>query len=157
MGHWIRTRGADFWSGSFLVVVAVLVVREAFDLEVGTPTNPGSGFLILGAGATLGLLAVLQVWSSIRSRRDDGEAPGDRVHWGRILAVIFAGLAYVLFLERLGYLLCTFLLLGFLFQVLEPGHGVRRSVGAAATALLSYIVFAKLLQVSLPQGLITFF
>jgi putative tricarboxylic transport membrane protein len=154
---WIRTRGADFWSGLVLTVLSIGVIREAFELEVGTPTSPGSGFMILGAGAALGLLAVFQLWTASRSAQRGGEAPPASLRWGRIVAVVLGGVVYVLLLEPVGYLLCTFLLLAFLFQVLEPGHWVPRTLGAAATSLLSYVVFAKLLQVSLPQGVISFF
>jgi len=71
--------------------------------------------------------------------------------------VIAANVLYIVILEKVGFLLCTFLLLSFLFQVYEKGKWVYAIGGAAATTVLTYGVFSRILQLSLPKGLITFF
>jgi len=157
MKAWLRRMSADFWSGLFLVLLSGAVINEAFNLELGTPRNPGSGFMLFGAAVALGLLALRQFITSLLSLGHPKESTVDPFHWGRIVCVVLAVLAYILLLEPVGYLLCTFFLLTFLFQILEPGHWVTRTAGAALTALLSYTIFAKAMQLSLPKGLLTFF
>ena len=71
--------------------------------------------------------------------------------------MIGANILYIVALEPVGYLLCTFLLLGFLFQVNEKGKWVSTLGGAAVTSFLTYVVFSRLLQLNLPKGLIPFF
>ena len=110
---------------------------------MGTPRNPGSGFMVFGAAAALGLLALRQFIVSLLSQAQPKESAAEPIHWGRIVSVILAVLAYILLLEPVGYLLCTFLLLTFLFQVLEPGHWTMRTIGAALTSFVSYAIFAK--------------
>ena len=148
---------ADFWSSLVLLLLSGAVINEAFNLELGTPRNPGSGFMVFGAAAALGLFALRQFIACVFSPASPKDAAGAPIHWERIVSVILAVLAYILLLERVGYLLGTFLLLTFLFQILEPGHWVTRTIGAVFTSALTYAIFAKVLQLNLPKGLLTFF
>ncbi len=149
-------KNADFWTGLLLMLFSGAVINEAFDLEVGTPRHPGSGFMILGAGAVLGVLALLQFIKSLLFRQRLEQAPEISHPW-RIILVFAANMLYIAALESLGYLLCTFLLLCFLFQVYQKGRWRSTAVGAAAVSFLTYVVFSRLLQLNLPKGLIRFF
>ena len=157
MKGWIANKGVDLWTGLFLMIFSGAVINEALNLELGTPHNPGSGFMIFGAAVVLGILALLQFLKSLlfhgSVRTRSGEDPSRR-----IIAVIGGQYASIsLALESVGYLLCTFLLLCFLFQVYEKGKWASAVGGAAATSFLTYVVFSRLLQLNLPKGLIPFF
>lgn len=152
----VAKKNADFWTGLVLMLFSGAVINEAFNLEVGTPRHPGSGFMILGAGAVLGALALLQFLKSLLFRQRPGQAP-EKIYPWRIISVIAANMIYIAVLESVGYLLCTFLLLCFLFQVYEKGRWGSIVGGAAAISLLTYAVFSRLLQLNLPKGLIRFF
>jgi putative tricarboxylic transport membrane protein len=159
MRAWSREARADAWCGLLLLLLAVYVMREAVALELGTPTNPGSGFMIFGAGAALALLSLHQLVRALRTRRATA-ADAERaapVRWGRILVVILVTIAYIVALRSVGYLVCTFVLLTVLFQALERGRWAARTAGAAVASLATYALFAKLLQLNLPKGLIWFF
>ncbi len=154
---WIAEQDANLWTGLFLMILSGVVIHEAIELEVGTPTNPGSGFMILGASAVLGLLALRQFIKSLRPHERKSEGITEKIHWGRIIAVIVTNILYILLLQPLGYLVCTFLFLSFLFQVLEKGRWVPRVLGSAFTSFLTYLLFARLLQLNLPKGVLPFF
>jgi putative tricarboxylic transport membrane protein len=154
---WISKKDTDLWTGLFLMVLSGAIIREAIDLEVGNPNNPGSGFMIFGASGVLGLLALHQFIKSLRSFKHKQETAAEGIHWGRIVAVVAANLLYIFLLQPLGYLVCTFLFLSFLFQILERGRWVPRVIGSALTSFLTYVLFARLLQLNLPRGVIPFF
>jgi putative tricarboxylic transport membrane protein len=156
MINWMKKKGTDLWTGLFLMIFSGAVMHEALDLEVGTPTNPGSGFMIFGTAVVLGVLALLQFLKSLLSPEQTGQNP-EKIHLWRIIAVIGANVLYIVLLERVGFLLCTFLLLAFLFQAYEKGKWTSAIGGAAATSLLTYVIFSRLLQLNLPKGLIQFF
>jgi putative tricarboxylic transport membrane protein len=153
---WITKRGANLWVNLFLMILSAAVISEALELEVGTPNNPGSGFMIFGAAMVLGLLALHQVIKSLRFYKPRSESE-ERIHWARILAVILANVLYICLFQPVGYLVCTFLFLWFLFQVIERGHWFQRLTGAALTSFITYILFARVLQLNLPRGVIPFF
>jgi len=157
MKAWIGKKDANLWTSLFLMILSGAVIREAFNLEVGTPNNPGSGFMFFGASSVLGLLALHQFITSLLSKERPAESTPERIHWGRIVSVILAILLYIWCLQPVGYLICTFLLLSLLFQVLQRGYWISRLTGAASTSVVTYVAFAKILQLNLPRGLITFF
>ena len=154
---WIAKKDANFWTSLFLMILSSAVISEAIELEVGTPHNPGSGFMIFGAAAVLGLLALHQFIKSFKSLKQGSDTAAERIHWGRILGVIAANILYIFLLQPVGFLFCTFLLLLFLFQVLERGRWLQRVIGSALTSFLTYLFFARLLQLNLPKGIIPFF
>jgi putative tricarboxylic transport membrane protein len=156
MKGWIANKGADLWTGLFLMVFSGAVINEALNLELGTPRHPGSGFMVFGVAVVLGILALLQFLSSLLLK-ERLEQEAERIHLWRIIAIIGVNAIYIVALEPVGYLLCTFLLLCFLFQVNEKGSWVSTVGGAAVTSVLTYVVFSRLLQLNLPKGLIPFF
>ncbi len=153
---WLVKKGADLWTGLFLMIFSGAVIREALDLELGTPASPGSGFMLFGTAVVLGFLALFQVLKALLSRPQEGEIT-EKIHLWRVIGVIGANILYIVLLEPLGFLICTFLLLSFLFQAYEKGKWVWAITGAAATSLLTYALFSRLLQLNLPKGLIQFF
>ena len=157
MKGWIANKGADLWTGLFLMIFSGTVINEALNLDVGTPTKPGSGFMIFGTAVVLGVLALLQFLKALLSHDQLAEQEPETIHLWRIVAVIGANVLYIVLLEQVGYLLCTFLLLCFLFQAYEKGKWASAIGGAAATSLLTYVIFSRLLQLNLPKGLIPFF
>jgi putative tricarboxylic transport membrane protein len=61
---------------------------------------------------------------------------------------------FALVLERLGFLLTTFLLMVLLLRAIEAQRWPKVIVVALATALISYAIFAWLLGVPLPPGVL---
>ncbi len=157
MINWLGKKGVDLWTGLFLMIFSGAVIHEALELEVGTPTNPGSGFMIFGTAVVLGVLALLQFLKALLLRDQPAEWKPEKIHLWRIVAVIGANVLYIVLLEPVGFLLCTFLLLCFLFQAYEKGKWASAIGGAAATSLLTYVIFSRLLQLNLPKGLVPFF
>ena len=157
MKRWVAKRDSNFWTGLFLMILSVAVISEAFELEIGTPSSPGSGFMIFGTALVLGLLALHLFIRSILSRERKAEKSSEKIHYWRIVSVIGANIIYIFLLQPVGYLLCTFLLLCFLFQVQEKGKCFSAVWGAALTSSVSYLVFSRMLQLNLPKGLMPFF
>jgi putative tricarboxylic transport membrane protein len=157
MKGWMVKRGSDFWTALFLMIFSGAVIREALDLDLGTPHNPGSGFVIFGTAVVLGVLALLQFIKALLALEPTGQAK-EKIHRWRVLSVIGANVLYVFALEPVGFLLCTFLLLSFLFQAYyDRGRWLQALGGAALTSLLTYLLFSRLLHLNLPKGLIPFF
>jgi len=74
----------------------------------------------------------------------------------RVLAVIAILVLYTFLLVPVGYLYATFLLLCFLFRVLEKGKWVYTLRDAFLTSSISYVIFARCYNCSF-QGVVDFF
>jgi hypothetical protein len=128
-------------------------------LQLWTAAGPGSGLLPFVAGLFLGLFGLallLAEWS--RRRRGRRPAPfwADAAARNRV-GLVVAGLCAMAFLMPiLGFLLAASLVMTFLLGVIERGRLASSVALALASSVSIYWLFASLLQVRLPRGLLGF-
>jgi putative tricarboxylic transport membrane protein len=144
-------------TGIIIMVFAALICLGASRLNFGTPRQPGPAFLPLGYGALLLLLAAIFVIRSgfgkgVPAYSASASSLWHNLAWQRVLMTLAALLGYALLLERLGYPLCTWILMALFFW----DKGVRRGsiaiISGLAASIASYILFNDLLKVRLPSG-----
>ena len=136
----------------FWLVLAGALCVGSLQLKVGTPSEPGSGFLPFGTGFLLGTLALVHLVQITLPRDEKKEPLLGEVRWKRGVCVATALLLYALFLPRLGYIITTFLFMAVLLSVYE-----RRKwwmVGGASLLVIAvtYLVFHHWLKVQFPLG-----
>jgi len=142
--------GALFW-----VAVGLLACYGATRLGLGSVTEPGAGFIFFWSGLILVILSLIVLADSVRSSEDTVRVL-PKINWPKIALVLFSLLLYAFFLERLGFVLTTFVLMSFLLGCIE-GTGWFRSLGvASAAALTSYAMFELWLKIRLPKGIFGF-
>ena len=148
-------RAEQVISGLWLLF-ALWVCVGSLRLEMGTFSDPGPGFLPFWTGALLGVFAVAHFLNvTLRSfERETSVLPWTDVRWQKAVWVVLALLAYALLLSVLGFIADTFLLMLFLFRILEP----KRWWVVVATTLLvigiTYLVFEIWLMVQFPKGIL---
>ena len=138
----------------FWIAMAGAVCLGSLKLRLGTPSEPGSGFLPFWTGALLGGLALVHLVNVTvrKGEGGEGDAPAAKMNRKRAWAVVASLLAYAVLLSYCGYLVTTFFLMIVLFSLYE-----RRKwwILLGATALLvgcSYLVFHNWLLVQFPRG-----
>jgi putative tricarboxylic transport membrane protein len=142
--------GAFFW-----VAVGLLACYGASRLGIGSVAEPGAGFIFFWSGLVLMILSLIVLTDSVRSSEDTVRRIS-KMNWPKITLVLFSLLLYAFFLERLGFVLTTFVLMSFLLGCIE-GTGWFRSLGvASAAALTSYAMFELWLKIRLPKGIFGF-
>ena len=142
--------GAFFW-----VAVGLLACYGASRLGIGSVAEPGAGFIFFWSGLVLMILSLIVLADSVRSSEDTVRRIS-KMNWPKITLVLFSLLLYAFFLERLGFVLTTFVLMSFLLGCIE-GTGWFRSLGvASAAALTSYAMFELWLKIRLPKGIFGF-
>ena len=144
-------------SGIIIMAFAALICFDSSKLSFGTPGKPGPGFFPLGLGTLLFLISLTFVfktalkWGGIS---DSARALWTGLRWRQIPYTLAALFGYALLLDRLGYLICTWILMTYLFW----GKGAKRKgiavIGAMIVSVMSYIIFRGLLKVRLPLGLL---
>lgn len=142
---------ADGWSGPLLLVLSLYVALESWRLGLGTYSRPGPGFFPFYSSFVLGLLALILTLRAWRGALEREEAWGK---WISILLVALAMLGFALLLDRLGFLLTTFLFIGSLLYVVERRDWIVSLGAAALTALAAYAIFELWLRAQLPAGIL---
>jgi hypothetical protein len=142
-------------SGQIVVGICFLGIGIGFaigaiHLQIGRPTEPQPGFFPFLDGVTLIILSAIFLFQASGGRTGETHAFGKL----RGPAIVVLGLIlYVASLETLGYIIATALLSAVMLWVLETKFQVLVPV-SLLLAIGSYTLFARLLGVTLPGGLL---
>jgi len=144
----------DQMSSLLWLALAFYIGIESLRLPLGSWRDPGPGFLPLGAGIGLAILS-LTVFSQARFRTEGRTRKGwySQERWKSLLVILGVLFGYALFLDFLGFLVSTFLLLVMLFRFVEPQRWIVAIGGSALASIASYIVFEVWLKTQLPKGI----
>jgi putative tricarboxylic transport membrane protein len=142
--------GALFW-----VAAGLLACYGATRLGLGSVTEPGAGFIFFWSGLILVILSLIVFTDSVRTPAETAQEMGE-MNWTKIALVLLSLLLYAFFLERLGFVLTTFVLVSFLLGCVESTNWFRSLGVACAAALASYAMFELWLKIRLPKGLFGF-
>ena len=142
--------GAVFW-----IAVGLLASYGATRLGVGSITDPGAGFIFFWSGLVLVVLSLVVFVDAVRSS-EDAVRQLPEINWPKIVLVLFALLLYAFFLEKLGFVLTTFVLMSFLLGCIQGAGWFQSFAVAGAAALTSYAMFELWLKIRLPKGIFGF-
>ena len=140
--------------------ISILVCLMSLDLGVGTFSAPGPGLFPFVFAILLGSTSIIYFVSSYLSQdlTSRAQIKVEEIYWRRPGFVILSMIIYSLLLHRIGFLVCTFILLFVLFSTASSPKREWKvaGIGALATVVVSYIIFSKLLQIPLPRGILGF-
>jgi len=144
----------DRGSSLFWFCYSIIILVESLRLGIGKLHAPGAGFIAFGSSGLLGVLSILLFVRSISSKTEESKIQPIFAGklWKRALAVFMALLVYSRLLPVAGYLISTFLLMGFLFWILERQRVWWVLVLSFLTTLITYFVFSKWLNCQFPDG-----
>ena len=133
-------------SGLFFFGLSLLVLWESFRVELGTLKEPGSGFLSLCAGLAFGALSLVLIFRGWRVR--DIQGPHSR----RVILALASLFVYSLVLDKVGFFVASFFLVGILFRLGQPRPWWFLIGVSALVTFLSYLIFGVFLHVYFPRG-----
>ena len=140
----------------FWLVLSTAVCVESWSLKVGGLHNPGPGFLPFYTAILLGLLALISLLQTLKGAKGSASEIWGGIQFGKLSILLGALFLYVLLLDRLGFLLGTFLLLLVLFRIVEPYGWKTVLFSSLLTTVGTYLFFVILLESRLPRGFLGF-
>ncbi len=148
----------DFVSSLFFLFIGLVFVGGGLKMGLGPLNAPGPGFFPAVIGGVFSLLSGALFVTACR-RKGGGQTESfwrQRGSWVKILLCLLALVFYMLFLDYLGYLLTTAVLLFFLTKAVGKKGWAASIFVAILVSLGSYLMFRKGLGVLLPGGWIHF-
>lgn len=139
--------------GLCFLAIGIGFTAGAVKLKIGVPTEPQAGFFPFIDGIILILLSAIFLFQAWGGRAGDSHAFG-KVRGPAI--VVLALVLYVPTLETLGYVITTAILSAVVLRVMETKPQVLVLV-SLILAVVSYLIFDRLLGVTLPPGLMAAF
>lgn len=136
--------------------LSLFLMVFSYKLGLGRLSSPGSGLMPFLIGAFLFLLSLYDLISNLfgKGPKDIVLEEGKQVNFQKLVIVIVSLTLYGLLLEKLGFLVITFLLLFFLFW----GLGTKRIsaiVASVLSILVTYFVFTYF-GMRFPPGILRF-
>ncbi|OMP68360.1 tripartite tricarboxylate transporter TctB family protein [Domibacillus epiphyticus] len=132
----------------FIVIGACFIFESRKISETAYGSNVGPDIFPMGLGILLILLS-LRLLFETRGTSQDKAATG-ALDYKKFIIIFAAAILYALFLEKLGYVITTFVFLTIGFQVMEKGKWLKSLVIAGGFSFGIYYVFVKVLDGTLP-------
>jgi putative tricarboxylic transport membrane protein len=141
----------------FWVLFSLVTCVEAYRLNLGTIHEPGPGFFPFGAGFIMLLLSLAALLKSVgKKRKVEETSRQETFRWWNILIILTAITAYALSLEKIGFLINTFLFMCLLLKVVEPQTWKTAIIGGLITTLAANLVFNVVFRTQIPKGILGF-
>ena len=141
----------------FWLLFSLAICIEAFRLKLGVFSKPGPGFFPFGAGLIMLILSLAALFQSIRKKNSvERTTRQETFRWWNILIILAAITVYPLFLEKIGFLINTFLFVCLLLKVVEPQPWKTAIMGGLITSLAANIVFNVIFRAQIPRGILGF-
>lgn len=146
--------GSLFW-----LAMGLISIYGSLLLGLGSMREPGSGFLSFLAGCFICIMAVIVLVQSF-IQGDEVRAKlaslWEGVNWRRPLIITLLVLGFILFLEKLGFILSSFLLLFILLKSVEKFSWSKAILIPVLTMGCTYLIFDFFLKATLPKGFLGF-
>ena len=141
------------------ITFAFVVCLGGLKLGFGSFHAPQAGFMPFLAGLLLGILAIADLVQGFLHKWERDKS--DKViwadiHWGKLLITLTALILYTVLFSTLGFLIGTFFLLLFLYQVMERKSWGVVLIASGVTTGLFYVAFKIGLDSQLPRGFLGF-
>ena len=149
-----------------VIFVCILVLTAVYfyataqipTLEIGDPLGPKAFPRLLGIGMLItAAMLFLEMWRARKTPPEATSQPfGDRRHLTVIAAVVACTAVYLAVFTLLGFVLATSIYLLALMAYFHPGKWTSNCLTSVLFSICSYLMFTKLLGVSLPPGVLPF-
>jgi putative tricarboxylic transport membrane protein len=148
----------DCYSSGFWLFFSIYIATESYRLGLGNWHDPGPGYFPFGAAMLLGCMAFGVLVSSLRKGTAQKIQPTlkEKFHWTNVIMVLTSMVLYTIFLNTIGFVLCTFLIVVFFVKVIALQRWTTSITAALGMAAGSYLLFSVFLKAPLPKGFFLF-
>ncbi len=151
----MRKGEAIFW-----IVLGVCICFLGWRIRIGNFHSPGPGLFALIAGLALVVIGLLMRLSKPGPKAEGGAVPAagavgvvQGLFQRRLVGTMALLVAYAVFLNVAGYLICTFFVMLGLFCDWGRNRLVNGLLAALVTTGVTYLIFETWLRTQLPRGI----
>jgi putative tricarboxylic transport membrane protein len=146
-----------FYCNLFWLLFSLITCIEAYRLKLGAINKPGPGFFPFSAGLIMLILSLTALFQSIRGRKKEEKTlRQEPFRWWNIVIILIAITAYAFSLEKIGFLINTFLFICLLLKVVEPQPWKTAIIGGLITTIAANLIFNVIFRAQIPSGILGF-
>jgi putative tricarboxylic transport membrane protein len=140
------------WGGLFWLAFGLFIAFQGYELGLGEAREPGSGFAIFGIGLMTAAFAASVILSAIKNGSEDILSLWQGTRWAKVLMIIVLLLIFGFLFERIGFVICSLVLLLVLMRFVDPVPWPTALIVAFGGTFGIWYVMNKLLLIQLPNG-----
>ena len=145
------------YANLFWILFSLVTCVESYRLKLGTINAPGPGFFPFTAGFIMLILSLAALFQSIRGReKEEKTLRQEPLRWWNIVIILATVTAYAFSLEKIGFLIDTFLFMCLLLKVVEPQTWKTSIIGGLITATAANLLFNVIFKAQIPSGILGF-
>lgn len=141
-----------------LFAFSLIYLLSTLKLKMGTPKNPGPGFIPAWLGVLLIISTAFHLLRVFRrgstDETPDVSPPKGKKDYKAILGILACTLVYPFILETFKFLISTFLVSFFMLFLLRPRNPISSSIIGFGISVVSFVVFSRFLGVGMPSGIL---
>ena len=149
---------SDRLSGIVWFFLSLVTAVESYRIGVGNLHSPQAGFLPFVSSIILGILSLILLLSTKGRKQQFSETIEDiafNMHRvPKVLYVIISLFLYAIFLNVLGFVLVSAILMAVMLRAVEPQKWYVVTIGAILIPIVAYLLFDVFLKVELPKGVL---
>ena len=145
----------DLYFTFFWILLGLFVFIYSYRLGIGRIGSPGPGLFPFCLGVLFFLLSFIHLMGKLFQRKKEvimkhEEETSEGVV--KLILLVFSLFVYALFLDTLGYLITTFVVLILLYKIAGNKSWVRVTIYSLSTLIITYLFFTYL-GVRFPGGI----
>ena len=146
-----------FYSNLFWLLFSLVTCVEAYRLGLGAINQPGPGFFPFSAGFVMIILSLSALFQSMtKKKKVEKMNRQEPFRWWNIVIILAAITAYAFSLEKIGFLINTFLFMCLLLKVVEPQPWKTAILGGLITTIAANLIFNVIFRAQIPAGILGF-
>jgi putative tricarboxylic transport membrane protein len=135
----------------FWIALAVIICWSSIQLDLGSLTEPGPGFMPFAIGAVLFILSIANIYTTIPSSKEI--LPISRGNIYKVTFTVLALYLYAFLLPLIGFIPDTLILMIFLLIVIQNVKWSIALLVSVLSVIVCYILFSYL-GTEFPKGFI---
>jgi putative tricarboxylic transport membrane protein len=144
----------DRVSTIFILGFALFICVESYRLGPGSFSQPGPGFLPLGAGLVIGVFSLLLLAGAGRKKDAEKKPSPGRIAWGKAAMTLGSLLGYAALLNVLGFHLVNVLWMAFVCRGMGKMRWGATLALSFGSTFLTYFLFEYYLSIRFPRGVL---
>ena len=141
----------------FWLLFSLVTCVESYRLTLGAINKPGPGFFPFSAGFVMLILSLAALFQSMaKKKKVEKTTRQEPFRWWSIVTILATVTAYAFSLEKIGFLINTFLFMCLLLKVVEPQTWKTAIIGGLITTLAANLIFNVIFRAQIPAGILGF-
>jgi putative tricarboxylic transport membrane protein len=140
------------WGGLAWLAFGTFIAYQGYQLGLGEAREPGSGFAIFWLGLMTAAFSLSILYSALKEGSEDLASLWAGTRWQKVLLIIVLLLVFGFLFDRIGFILCSLVLLLVLFRIVDPVPWPTALLVSFGATFGIWYSLNKLLLIQLPNG-----